>query len=145
MKKHKQTISIPDGVIPNHVMQDIQKALEQYQGKTVDITIEQRVKRRTNPQNAYYHGVVVKHVQNGFMELGELLTTEQVHEFLKRKFLSFTICIDETSGTYEKFNKTTKGLDTKDFNTFIEQIQIWSAEWLGIIIPDPKTDETQQQ
>lgn len=64
-------------------------AINQYEGKEVTLTIKRFYKKRSNDQNAYYFAVIVEHWKNLLREeWGEVLTKDQVHEFLKQN-LSF--------------------------------------------------------
>lgn len=114
----------------------LNKVFEQFDGKEIEITVDLAKKKRTNPQNSYWWGVVIPMVHMGILETGELISKEQIHEMLKMKFLSFDIPID-ADGHFETFTKTTSGLTTTEFNDLIEKVQQWGAEWLGIIIPSP--------
>ena len=53
------------------------------EGKKVTVSVKKFTKTRTRPQECYYWGVVVESVR---VEMGEL-TRDEVHEFLKEKFL----------------------------------------------------------
>ena len=119
----------------------LNKAFEQFDTMEIDITIEKHKKKRTNPQNAYWFGVVVPMVQMGIMQHGTLVTSEQTHEMLKGEFLEFDVPISD-DGQFVTMTKGTSDLDTVEFNTLIGQVQQWSAEMLGIIIPDPNEQIT---
>lgn len=101
-------------------------------GKTVQITIEERKKRRSNPQNAYYHGVVLKMIADFCGYRGEDEITG-IHEELKRKFLPK---IGNLS-----IVKSTSSLNTEEFSSYVENVRMWAAEELGIYIPDPNEVE----
>tara|TARA_R110002020_G_scaffold318905_12_gene534588 strand:- start:847 stop:1317 length:471 start_codon:yes stop_codon:yes gene_type:complete len=76
----------------------IKSAIEQYEGKEVTLTIKRYYKKRSNDQNAYYFGVIVEHWKNLLRtEWQEVLTKDQVHEFLKQN-LSFEEKVDEETG-----------------------------------------------
>ena len=89
------------------------------------ITFEKYVQKRSLPQNAYYHGVVVKMVAD---YTG--MRPEEAHEGLKWMFL-------KERGEYMPTVKSTAKLTTKEFIDYIEQCVIWAAEFLGVVIPDP--------
>lgn len=97
-------------------------------GLTVEVTVERRRKIRSNEQNAYYHGVVLKLIADecGYRGEAEL---EGLHEELKRMFLP-------KSGRLN-IVKSTASLSTVEFSEYIEKVRAWAAEELGIYIPDP--------
>ena len=85
---------------------------------------------RSNPQNRYYWGVCVEIISDhtGF-------TPEEIHEVLKHKFLT----PKERMG--QQIYPNTTQLDTREFNLYIEKIQRWASESLGLVIPDPNQNE----
>jgi organic radical activating enzyme len=93
-------------------------------------------KKRTSPQNRYYHGIVVPMVRKGIEEMGTEITLQETHEFLKARFNSVEL-VNKESGEVHQVPKSTAGLTTVEFNEFIEKIQRFAAEFLGIVIPDP--------
>ena len=97
-------------------------------GQTVEITIEKRKKRRTDSQNSYYWGVVIKMIADtcGYRTSEEYAG---IHSELKQKFLPKTGRL--------KIAKSTSLLNTAEFNQYIEDVRRWAAEELGIYIPDP--------
>ena len=103
-------------------------------GKTVAVTCEERKKHRSNEQNAYYWGVVLKTIADYAGYRGEQEITG-IHEELKRMFLP----------KIGKLNivKSTSSLNTAEFTDYIENIRLWAAQELGVYIPDPNEAEVQ--
>lgn len=99
-----------------------------FRGQTVEVTIEKRRKRRTDNQNSYYWGVVIRTIANdcGYRSDEELAA---IHAELKKKFLP----------RYGKLaiTQSTTTLNTADFTEYIEKVRAWAATELGIYIPDP--------
>ena len=100
-------------------------AFASMEGQKLEVIVRKEKKRRSNPQNAYYHAVVVPLVAEatGY-------TKAEAHEALKVHFLS------DMSGPLPLVKSTTD-LTTSEFCDFIANIQEFSAENLGITIPDP--------
>lgn len=96
-------------------------------GQTVEVTIEKRRKRRTDNQNSYYWGVVIRTIANecGYRSDEELAA---VHAELKKKFLPH-------NGKLAIPQSTTK-LNTAEFTRYIEAVRDWAVSELGIYIPD---------
>ena len=128
-------IHIREGKITNPAV--IRKAFDGLKdGRyTVDIT---RQNKRSNPQNAYYWGLVIPLLKKGFEDLGHELTAEEVHEFLKAKF-NFKEIINEETGEVNQIPLSTTRLSKLEFSEYIEKIQRWAAEFLNLVIPDPGT------
>lgn len=76
----------------------IEEAISQYEGKEITITLKRYYKKRSNNQNSYYWAVIVPHWKNILLEeWGEVLTHDQVHEFLKAN-LSYEEFYDGETG-----------------------------------------------
>jgi tagatose-1,6-bisphosphate aldolase len=112
-------------------------ALKSFEGKGIVITIEKRKNKRSNPQNAYFHGVVLPLVYNGLKELGHTMPLADVKDLLKLKFLKVPIFVNEETGEITEKIKNTSELTTIEFMEFVSEIQRWSSENLGVNIPDP--------
>lgn len=91
---------------------------------------------RTLKQNEYYHGVVIPLVRSALYDIGYNVSKLETHETLKSRFLQKEI-LCESSWTYRTEEGSTKELTTKEFQTFISEIQQWAAEYLNTRIPDP--------
>lgn len=104
--------------------------------KEIIVSIELRRNKRSGFQNNYYWGVVVPLVQNAINELGNEFTRMETHEFLKARFNYKEVEFIE--GHYIDVPVSTTRLDTQGFNEYIEKIQRFGSEMLGIYIPDPE-------
>lgn len=91
----------------------------------VSLTIERYIKKRSNPQNDYYQGVVLKILAN---ELG--YTRDEMHEAIKWEFL-------RKRGKKIDTVISTKKLNTIEFEDLMERIRRWSSEYLNVYIPNP--------
>jgi len=100
--------------------------ISQFEGLRVELTIDRIRNNRSNKQNAYYWGVVIKYLSEN---LG--YTPEEAHEAMKLLFLK-----KHTDGKPDTLTSTTE-LDTKAFMDYVEQIQVFASTELGIVIPDP--------
>ena len=102
------------------------------EGKDVWISIEKQTKQRSNPQNRYLWGVVYKYIAEETD-----MDTESIHHFCKSEFLAENpvkrLPIPKV--------KSTKKLNTAEFNTFIGDILKWAAEFLNLYIPLPSEEE----
>lgn len=95
-------------------------------------------KDRSNNQNRYYWGVIIKHISEhtGF-------NPEEMHEVLKHKFLRYTVWIPKKDGINEMsvIAKSTAKLTTKQFEEFTSNIRQWASSDLGIFLPEPNEME----
>jgi hypothetical protein len=124
------TLKLPGAKIRSEVMV--------FAGKEIEVLFRLKKKHRSDPQNRYYWGVVVEMIRAGMKEMGDTVTPDQVHEFLKWRFLKEQR-IDETTGEvlYEYAGSTAK-LKTAEFGEYIEKCCQFAAEMLGVSIPLPR-------
>lgn len=103
------------------------KSLE---NKEVEVRVKKRSQSRSEQQNKYYWGVIVKSIQE---ETGH--TAEEVHEAMKAEFLKkHHDKLPDSVGT-------TTELNTIEFEEYLEKIRRWSSVFLNISIPEPNEME----
>jgi hypothetical protein len=120
----------------------ILNALETFEGQEVILTIQKAKKRRSNPQNSFYHGVVIPIMQQALKDAGYLMTNESVHDMLKLRFLKESILVNEESGEYIERIKSTTELTTTQFAEYILDIQKFAVEYFNVQIPNPNEEIT---
>lgn len=103
--------------------------------KSIELEIKVRRKKRSNDQNAYMWGVVIPMVCTALRNLGHDVDEEETHEFLKSKFNSKKLANE--NGEFIDLPTSTTKLTTVEMMDYIASIQMWAAEFLGIVIPDP--------
>jgi hypothetical protein len=86
---------------------------------------------RSNRQNAYYWGVVIKILSDhtGF-------DPEEMHEVLKQKFLTKFVVIQSTAEEV-KITRSTSNLSTEEFEKYMEDVRRFSIQDLDCFIPLP--------
>lgn len=92
---------------------------------------------RSNPQNKFYWGVCVFLISEhtGF-------STEETHEVLKHLFLRKEVMLKEKFDAYKiNITESTTQLTTGQFKRYIEEIQTWASQALGLVIPDPNQED----
>jgi hypothetical protein len=96
------------------------------------ITISEGRGKRSDRQNKYYWSVCCKLISEhtGY-------TSEEVHEFLKEKFLTDKHKIVIGGEEREIESATTTRLTTKEFEVYCENIRRFAAQELNINIPEP--------
>lgn len=104
--------------------------LARQKGRDVWLTVVRQSKPHTSNQRAYYWAVVVDMVA---ASIGE--SREETHELLKAKFLPERE-IELLGGKKLTMPPSTKLLSTEEYSAYIERIRVWSAQWLGVSIPD---------
>lgn len=99
------------------------------QDKRVDIVVGIPKKQRSNQENRYYWGVVIKLLSD---HLG--YTDEEMHDALKMLFLK------DNSREIPTLRSTTE-LTTIEFEKYLENIKMWAANIMNVYIPDPNEVE----
>lgn len=107
----------------------ISQYLHSIVGKAVQITIEPVRNTRSQNQNRYYWGVVIKMIS---VRTGH--TDEEVHAILASKFLKEGV--DFRGKRYEVVKSTTS-LTTIGFEDYLEKCRTFAAIDLELIIPLP--------
>jgi len=97
----------------------------QKEGQHIIVSIEVYRSKRSNDQNRYLWGVVYDLIAE---TTGH--TVDEINEIMKTKFLT----VHTDLGDY---SKSSKSLNTVEFMEYIEQIRLWSMEYLGTRIPLP--------
>ena len=106
--------------------------LHTLEGKRVEVTVERLKHPRTNSQNRYYWGVVVKTIAQ---HTGH--DPEQIHELLKHKFSpKWHFPYGEGRLTNGIPTSTTR-LDTLAFSEYVEKCRMWANDFLNLNIPLP--------
>ena len=136
--KQEIVVSVNDEGKVEGGRKSIAKAFLLHAGKRVRVTIERYVSKRTLPQNAYLHGVVLPLVSEAMTEAGwrEAVNFTWTKDFLKKEFLSRT-AYNEKTGEGIEYIKDTSALTVSEFMDFIADIQQWASEYLNTYIPDP--------
>ena len=120
----------------------IKDAIETFEGKQVVIKIEKFKKKRSTQQNRFYYGVIIPIVQNCLKEAGHIMTSESTHDLIKLKFLKETLFVNETTGEVIERIKSTTELSTSQFMDLLAEINNFTFEYFGVILPSPNDDLT---
>lgn len=116
---------IKDGsFIPDNIVRYKQRLIE-LEGKQVNMSPVRYRENRSNNQNRYYWGIVIKMIADhcGYMEDDY----ESVSDELKRKHLG-------TQGNLQ-IAKSSSSLNTKEFEDYMSKIRTWASIDLGLYIP----------
>jgi hypothetical protein len=98
-------------------------------GKRVVVSIKPFRKNRSNEQNRYYWGIVIKMIGDycGYRLPDDL---EELHNELKRRFLPW-------HGDKIRITRSTATLNSVEFEKYLSQLRQWASVELGIAIPKP--------
>ena len=111
------------------------EALNELEGKRVEVTIKEYKDTRSNRANRYYWGVVIPSVFKAFAEMGiKLVNQEQAHEMMRIKFLMEEVQIGEESF---RVPKSTTKMKTDEFANYIFVIVEYLREYYSYVVPEP--------
>jgi hypothetical protein len=119
---------LPGGLLVLEKPKDYNRAVRALAGKHVELTIKKRRTKRTDPQNRFYFGVVVKLLAEhcGYER-------DEMHEALAMRFLR----IEDCPITGAPRRKRTPKTDTQEFAQYLDSCIRLAAEQ-GVVIPDPR-------
>ncbi len=95
-------------------------------------------KRRTDPQNRYYYGVIVKEFHRFLRDQGETYTRDRAHRILAAKFLREQETDPITGKPLVETVRSTADLNVEEFGEYIELCIAWLADFFGIVVPPPE-------
>jgi len=137
-------VSITDDGKPDFKLDDAgtlrAQLLDRFGQGPVRVVFARWGKARTTPQNAYYWGVVVQMIHTELQRLGNEVSDQQVHEWLKDQFLPQPVA----NGDGEQiaiFRKSTALLSRIEFGEYLDEVRAWAADKLSLSIPDPKPEQ----
>lgn len=124
------------GRLPAAVSEKIAAVIRRMDGKRLVISVREQKRRRSLNQNAYYWGVVVELVTQMFVEAGNSISRDDVHDFLKQHVGKLEREIHTPDGEVVTTLGSTAALTTQEFEVYLEKIRAWAAEF-GLVIPLP--------
>lgn len=110
-----------------------------FYGHEIAVTVERKRNKRSQNQNAYYWGVVVKMICEAMNDAGENVTPDEVHGFLKFRYLRVQKIDEETGEVIYEFGRSTQKLNTVEFALYLDNCIQFAAHYLNIAIPPPYT------
>lgn len=119
---------IKDGRIEYQNPEEYNEIIKLLEGLPIVVRIEKWYKRRSNPQNRYYWGVIIDILSESTGE-DDL---DAIHEALKRKFLPKRTVLGE-----DVSELSTKKLKTIEFEDYMSKIRMWASRDYNIYIPEP--------
>lgn len=109
----------------------------QFNGMDVLLTFEKPKKKRSNPQNSYYWGVLIPITKQAIKnEWGEVWTTEKTHEFFKLHF-NYVEKVNENTSEVIRVPKSTTDNTTTQQEEYHSQIREFLLEWFNVTAPLP--------
>ena len=118
------------------------RAIQSFEGKTVEISIKRATKKRSNNQNAYYWGVVIPIIQDALLSTwGEVRNKEFTHEFLKAN-CGYKEVVNEETGEIIRVPKSTTDNTTTEQEIYHDACRQLAQEFFNVTIPLPNEELT---
>lgn len=111
--------------------------LREFDGKIVEVFIQEREEETTDNQRGYFFGVIVRKVCMNMEQFGGWSATE-IYEFFCGLFLS-----EPKSFKYKKksivvsITRSLSKLNKKETSIFIQKVINWLAQECGVEVPEP--------
>lgn len=109
---------------------------KQNKGKKIKAVFTISLRKRTNPQNAYYWSTVIEYMTNWFRGAGYDYDKQDTHETLKAMF-NTELIVNPATGEYVKVPKSTTRNTTVEMMEYIDKIVRWAAVFCSVVIPEP--------
>ena len=94
--------------------------------------------RRSLLQNSYYWAAVVPLVHEGLRDMGNDVSLQETHDFLKARF-NYKEIVNQVTGEVLNVPLSTTELNKEQFGIYIERITQFAAEYLNVTIPAPNS------
>lgn len=134
-----QGIGIKDDNLPFRIVNKalLDQELQRLPKGRYVYTIEKASKKKSLPQLGYLFGVIYPLVLRHLIDAGwEFTSVEEVDMLCKEKFAGKEI-INRDSGEIITIPALKREMTTIEFNSYINAIRQWDAEYLGGYIPEP--------
>jgi hypothetical protein len=126
----RHRLTVKNGKSQFQDLDRFKEELRGLEGKDCIIDLKEWKGTRSNNQNRYYWGVVLKILGD---ELGYL--PEEMHEAMKYKFLAHkTVSLGREQVIV---GGSTRNLTTSELEDYLSKIKAWAARDMSVVIPDP--------
>ncbi len=115
-------------------------AIARYEGKTVEVSVEEWQQKVTDKQLRHYFGYIVPAVEDWYRSNGDVYSKKQIHTILMNDVGKYTEAIVLPDGRVIEDRVSARTLTTKQWNEYLELLRQWGAE-NGVFIPLPNEKE----
>lgn len=123
----------------NHL---IKHAIQEFEGKKIEIIFKRKYKQRSLNQNRFYFGVTLEFFQQLFLEAwGEIKSKEEIHEILKFT-CNYEEKINPATGEIIRIAKSTTELTTSGWMDYELQLKQFSMDYFNAVLPTPDQQTT---
>lgn len=120
----------------------IKHAIQEFEGKEIEIIFKRKYKQRSLNQNRFYFGVTLEFFQQLFLEAwGEIKSKEEIHEILKFT-CNYEEKINPVTGEIIRIAKSTTELTTSGWMDYELQLKQFAIDYFNAVLPTPNEQTT---
>lgn len=122
------------GILSIQRQDEFRQYLREFGDVELEIVVKPYRKMRSINQNRYYHGVVL-----AILSDYTGMTPDELHEFLKDKFLSEKHLMRVKGGLLVEVDVpgSTAGLKTDAMEEYLKKVRLFASQECGCYIPEP--------
>lgn len=115
----------------------IKHAIQEFEGKEIEIIFKRKYKQRSLNQNAFYWSILLEFFQELFLEVwGEIKSKEEIHEILKFT-CNYEEKINPVTGEIIRIAKSTTELTTSGWMDYELQLKQFALDYFNAVLPSP--------
>lgn len=119
----------------------IKHAIQEFEGKEIEIIFKRKYKQRSLNQNAFYWGPTLEFFQGLFLDSwGEIKSKEEIHEILKFT-CNYEEKINPATGEIIRIAKSTTELTTSGWIDYEQQLKQFALDYFNAVLPEPGQSE----
>lgn len=120
----------------------IKHAIQELEGKEIEIIFKRKYKQRSLNQNRFYFGVTLEFFQQLFLQAwGEIKSKEEIHEMLKFT-CNYEEKINPATGEIIKVARSTTELTTSGWKDYELQLKQFALDYFNAVLPTPNEQIT---
>ena len=117
----------------------IKHAIQEFEGKEIEIIFKRKYKQRSINQNAFYWSILLEFFQGLFLEAwGEIKSKEEIHEILKFT-CNYEEKINPATGEIIKVARSTTELTTSGWMDYELQLKQFAKDYFNAVLPEPNS------
>ena len=115
----------------------IKHAIQEFEGKEIEIIFKRKYKQRSLQQNKFYWSILLEFFQGLFLESwGEIKSKEEIHEILKFT-CNYEEKINPATGEIIRIAKSTTELTTSGWMDYELQLKQFALDYFNAVLPTP--------
>lgn len=133
-------IEFESEVLRGHFLPEVRtritETMRRMEGKRIRVKLSEVKRKCSTPQKRYYWGVVIPAIHQMFLDTGNVVDGEEVHDYLKEHVGKLTKSLIAPNGDSKKVVRSITDTETPEFSAYLETIWQWAAT-MGVQIPLP--------